>query len=267
MSLLRLLENEKTVWMGILNITPDSFSDGGAFFSPEKALSQALQLGGEGCHIIDVGAVSTKPGNNDVSADEEWSRLENVLPILRNSLPSHILLSLDTSSPTVAMRASAFIDLINDVYASRKIESNLTTSHVASQHKKALILMHMQGTPENMQVNPAYENCVEEVYAFLQERISFSQDLGVQNIIVDPGIGFGKSSEHNQELLKGKSLQKFAKLEVPVLVGLSRKRFLGEMYKIPEASERDKVSKEWEHICIENGVKIIRSHRGPLFKG
>ena len=277
--------------MGIVNVTPDSFSDGGQYSNPDKALAQALFLAKQGAHILDLGGVSTRPGALAVSAEEEWQRVHPVLAKIRQHAPSEILLSLDTSSPTVAARAAAegLIDIINDVAAGLVLEDAspapwLSTLDVAAEHDLGVVLMHMQGSPQTMQNNPLYKNCVADVCAFLQERAKVAQQKGVAFVALDPGIGFGKTQEHNLDLLSERGLQALVNLNLPVLIGLSRKRFLNSFlsaFATPEAcgtllsqtrvqaqqqqfQQRDLLSKEWEFRCLSWGARIIRSHRMPF---
>ncbi|NBW82731.1 dihydropteroate synthase [bacterium] len=281
-----LLDRTRVVQMGILNATPDSFSDGGMHNTPTTALKQALELVNAGAHIIDIGGASARPGSVLPSADEEWQRVADVLDILKTNLPKHILISLDTCSPAVALRAAErnCIDIINDVAASRAsmkvgekfgVAENwpeeITTAHVAAKYRLGLIVMHMQGEPHNMQANPTYENCVEEVSAFLEERANFARILGVQWCAIDPGIGFGKTLEHNLSLLSKEGLARLSASGTPVLIGLSRKSFLKNLAErkgeyplfhslAAERKWRDEQSKLWEDACAEWGARIIRTH-------
>jgi dihydropteroate synthase len=274
------------VRMGILNITPDSFSDGGLFSTAATALAQALDLYKEGAHIIDVGGVSTRPGAQAVGAEEEWNRVAPVLEKLRNVLPKHVLISLDTSSVEVAYRAgkAGFIDLINDVNASCSragvtefassgmLPDHWTTAHVAAHFGLGLVLMHMQGSPRDMQVNPTYSNCIEEVASFLEERLQFARSTGVRWCAIDPGIGFGKTLDHNLSLLSEAGLARLSETGAPVLIGLSRKSFLLKLaerngncpsFGSPqeEIQWRDNQSQIWENLCATQGARIIRTHK------
>ncbi|MBM3382561.1 MAG: dihydropteroate synthase [Betaproteobacteria bacterium] len=283
-----LMDRTKTVYQGIINVTPDSFSDGGQFDAPESAVAQALKLVQQGAHIVDVGGVSTRPGALEISAEAELERVLPVLKALRSQLPTDVLVSLDTSSPTVAYAAAQenLIDIINDVYSARKtravdtalsVKTNksqafgATTAHVAGHFDLGFIAMHMQGTPSNMQRHPNYENCVDEVALFLQERIEFARNCGVHWVAVDPGIGFGKTLAHNLELLCPAALAKLNELGAPVLIGLSRKSFLKMLAeaqnalplfasKEAEMQWRDQQSALWEENCVNWGARIIRTH-------
>ncbi len=289
----QLCAAENTVWMGILNTTPDSFSDGGCYLNAEKALNQALKLIVQGAKIIDVGGVSTRPGAAEISEQEEWLRIFPILQLLRKEIPQNILLSVDTSTPKIACQLAQhnLVDLINDVYAcakSQTIEMNgssteITTAHIAAQFNLGLCIMHMQKEPQKMQSAPQYTNCVAEVLEFLKQRAQWACSLGVSFICIDPGIGFGKSLHHNLELLAESALKKLASTPWPLLMGVSRKRFISESathsvcqqglpnyqiehdfdLSIPE--QRDRHTKIWEFHCIKNGAKILRSH--TLFRG
>ncbi len=262
------------LWMGILNITPDSFSDGGLHYTKNFALKRAIDLVKFGAKIIDIGAVSTRPFAQSVSYDEELKRLLPVLKEIRNSLSSDILISVDSFNPDVVyeLAQNNLIDIINDQYSgtiTKEFTYNselqkLNNPEIAAKFNLGYIIMHMKGTPENMQISPNYLNCIEEVFLFLQERMIYAERCGVKEIILDPGIGFGKTVEHNLELLSEKFIKKMSILNKSILIGLSRKWFIGQLYKELEvASQRDKVTKEFEYKCIEHGAKIIRSHVMP----
>lgn len=256
--------------MGIINVTPDSFSDGGRFFSPSDAITRAQEMVRLGAHIIDVGGVSTRPGSETVEPGEELRRVLPVLESLKDNLPAHALISLDSYSPRVAHEVArrGLVDIINDVYAGRceeKIDGRQeTTLSVAAKYDLGLVLMHMQGEPKTMQQSPFYENVVEEVRGFLKKHVELAMERGVKAIAVDPGIGFGKRLEDNLALLSPAGLQALVSLSTPVLVGLSRKRFLSQVdASLVEPSMRDELSKTFEYQCLANGVKIIRTHKLP----
>lgn len=267
--------------MGILNVSPDSFSDGGKYCSLEAAELQAKQLLHSGADLIDVGGVSTRPGAPELSTDDELNRVIPILRKLQNSVLSQAALSLDTSNPEVARIAAqeGLIDIINDVYAARKRVRNCgpggeleqTTAHVAAEFNLGLVLMHMQGSPATMQVQPEYSNCLDEVWAFLQSRLDFANSCGVHWCAVDPGIGFGKLLEHNLQLLSDQSFARMKELGAPLLIGLSRKSFLkllaeqnGGLPVFPDAEAelywRDQQSAHWEHKSAQWGASIIRTH-------
>jgi dihydropteroate synthase len=209
--------------MGIVNVTPDSFSDGGRFFAADDALEQALTLVREGASVVDIGGESTRPGSEMVSLDEELRRVLPVIEALAGSVG--VPISVDTMKADVARRAlAAGAALLNDVSALRFDDEMVD---VVAQSGSPVCLMHMQGMPKTMQDDPRYDDVVDEVLAFLEERMAFALARGVreEQIMVDPGIGFGKTVAHNLALLDG--LDRFTTLGRPVLLGASRKRFLG----------------------------------------
>lgn len=263
------------VWMGILNITPDSFSDGGLYYTKNYAVKRAIELVNYGAKIIDIGAVSTRPYAQTVTYNEELERLLPVLNEIRTSLPSEVLISIDSFNPRVVyeLAENNLVDIINDQFSSKILQEfefnsvfkNLNNAEIAAKFNLGYIIMHMKGTPENMQISPNYLDCAEEVFLFLQERMIYAERCGVKEIILDPGIGFGKTVEHNLELLSEKFIKKLSILNKNILIGLSRKWFIGQLYKeLDIASKRDKVSKDFEYKCIAHGVKIIRSHVMPV---
>lgn len=282
---MNLLSNVRVAQMGILNLTPDSFSDGGRYCSVPAALGHAVKLVSDGAHIIDIGAVSTRPGAEKVDVETEWQRVRDTLRQLRLMLPEKVLVSLDTFSPEVAFRAAdeGLIDIINDVAAAQVpndaagvgnntiLKNKRTTAHVAAHFDLGLILMHMQGEPQTMQLAPHYYDCVGEISNFLSGRLKFARTQGVRWCAVDPGIGFGKSLEHNLSLLTQESLARLQALDSPVLIGLSRKSFLKKLaerdaveiaFASPAEEElwRDRQSLHWEQACIGWGARIIRTH-------
>jgi len=209
--------------MGVVNVTPDSFSDGGQFFAPDAALEQALTLVREGASIVDIGGESTRPGSELVSLDEELRRVLPVVEALAGSVG--VPISVDTMKAEVARRTlAAGAAVLNDVSALRYDDE---MAAVVAESGCPVCLMHMQGMPKSMQDDPRYDDVVDEVLAFLEERMAFALARGVreEQIMLDPGIGFGKTVAHNLALLDG--LGRFAALGRPVLLGASRKRFLG----------------------------------------
>ena len=266
-------ENED-VWMGIINITPDSFSDGGNYFNTEAALKRALQLVQHGAKILDIGGVSTRPYAEAISTGEELDRLYPLISILKEKIPDEILISLDSFNPNVTytLAKENLIDIINDqfsgrisgVISSNKETRNITNAEIAASFNLGYVIMHMQGKPNNMQNDPNYKDCSEEVILFLRERMIYAEKCGVKEIILDPGIGFGKTVEHNLELLSPSFIKKLSALNKNILVGLSRKWFIGQLHKeLDIPCKRDYISKDYELKCIANGVKIIRSHVMP----
>ena len=240
--------------MGILNVTPDSFSDGGIYFTKEKAVERAMEMFEQGADIIDIGGESTRPGSEPVSLEEEVRR---VIPVIKEILlqKPDSLLSIDTTKSAVAREAcKAGVKIINDI-------SGLTFDpeilNIAKKFSASLVIMHIRGTPRDMQVNPFYENVISEIYEFLGGQIKKAIEAGVEDIIIDPGIGFGKRVEDNFEILK--NLSEFKKLGYPVLIGLSRKSFLGKILDL-EVNERDTATSIAETIAMINGASIIRTH-------
>ena len=241
--------------MGIVNVTPDSFSDGGAHATITDAIAHGLRLAEEGADILDIGGESTRPGADEVPEDEE---LRRVLPVIegltaRTTLP----ISIDTSKPAV-MRAAvaAGAGLINDVFALRR-EGAL---QAAAELGVPVILMHMRGEPRTMQAAPEYDDVVGEVHRFLAERLFACEMAGIakRNIVVDPGFGFGKTTAHNLHLLAG--LRRFTELGVPVLAGLSRKKSIGEITGRDVPAERLHGSVAAHLIAAQHGAAIVRVH-------
>ena len=251
----RILKLDRTHVMGIINVTPDSFSDGGTHNTAATAIAHGLKLVEEGADVLDIGGESTRPGADDVSSDEELRRVIPVIEALaaRVSVP----ISIDTSKPEV-MRAvvAAGAGMINDVYALRR-EGALDE---AASLGVPVVLMHMLGEPRTMQQSPEYDDVAGEVHRFLAERIFACEMAGIdkKKIIVDPGFGFGKNREHNLQLLA--RMQRFTELGVPVLAGLSRKRTIGELTGRDIPVERMHGSVAAHVIAAQNGARIVRVH-------
>ena len=251
----RLLSFDRARVMGIVNVTPDSFADGGEHATVEAAIAHGLQLAEEGADILDIGGESTRPGAQDVPVDEELRRVIPVIEALvkQTSLP----ISIDTSKPEV-MRAAvaAGAGLINDVYALRR-EGAL---EVAAALGVPVVLMHMLGEPRSMQEAPRYDDVVADVHRFLAERIFAAEMAGIakKNIVVDPGFGFGKTIAHNLALLA--QLQRFTELGVPVLAGLSRKKTIGELTGRSDPHDRIHGSLAAHLIAAQRGAMILRVH-------
>jgi dihydropteroate synthase len=242
------------VVMGILNLTPDSFYDGGKHNSIENALLHTEKMVAEGAKIIDIGAVSTRPGAHQISADEEWERMEAIIPLLKNNFPD-IILSVDTYRSEIAKKAvHAGAHIVNDISGGTIDEKMFTT---IAELNVPYVLMHIKGTPETMQKNPHYENVVEEVKQFFEERTAKLHALGIKQIILDPGFGFGKTVEHNYQLLN--SLDVFAAMGYPVLAGLSRKSMITKLYG-GEKQEALTGTIEVNKIALQKGAKILRVH-------
>lgn len=250
----RTLDLSGPVVMGILNVTPDSFFDGGKYERPEDALSQAEKMMRQGATIIDIGAVSTRPGAVAPSEEEEWARLEPVLQLLREKLPNAIL-SVDTWRAAIAEKAvNAGAHIINDISG-----GTMDAAMFATIGKLGVpyILMHIQGTPETMQQDPHYEDVVKEVNFFFEERLSQLKNAGASQIILDPGFGFGKTVEHNYQMLS--SLDTFAKMGHPVLAGLSRKSMTTKLLGIGK-TEALNATTALNTIALQKGAKILRVH-------
>lgn len=251
----RILKLDRPRVLGIVNVTPDSFSDGGEHDTLEAAVAHGLKLAEEGADALDIGGESTRPGAQDVSADEEIRR---VIPVIERLVKETSLpVSIDTSKPEV-MRAAiaAGAGMINDVYALRR-EGAL---EAAAELGVPVVLMHMQGEPRSMQDAPQYDDVVGEVHRFLAERIFAAEMAGIarKNLIVDPGFGFGKNREHNLLLLA--QLERFTELGVPVLAGLSRKRTIGELTGRENPHGRVHGSVAAALIATQRGAKLLRVH-------
>ena len=240
--------------MGILNVTPDSFYDGGIFLSRERALQHARRMVEEGVDIIDVGGESTRPGETAVSVAQELDRVVPVIEWLTGALP--VIVSVDTSKPEVMSAAvAAGARMVNDV---RALQADGAVEAVA-RLDVPVCLMHMQGDPGSMQERPRYTDVVDEVKAFLRARIAICAAAGIERkrILIDPGFGFGKTLEHNLALLR--RLDELKELELPVLVGLSRKSMIGTLLNIP-AAERLSASVALALIALFEGAHIVRVH-------
>ncbi len=250
----RELDLRRVAVMGILNVTPDSFSDGGRFLTPEEAIAHARAMVEEGADIIDVGGESTRPGARGVSAQEELERVIPVIAALRAILPTPI--SIDTSKPEV-MRAAvaAGAGMINDVQALRAPGALAEAAHLGV----AVCLMHMQGEPRTMQDDPRYGDVVAEVREFLRARKQAGIDAGIDasRIVIDPGFGFGKGLEHNLTLLR--HLHELTVLGSPILVGLSRKSMIGKALGLP-LEERLHASVALAVFAVQQGASIVRVH-------
>jgi dihydropteroate synthase len=251
------LLKERTLIMGVLNITPDSFSDGGKFFSFEDAVSQGKKLAAEGADLLDVGGESTRPGSRPLREEEEIRRVVPVIKELCGQIS--IPISVDTRKAEVAARAlEAGAQMINDISALRH---DPQMAAVAAAHRVPVVLMHMRGEPETMQIDPHYDDLIGEIHHFFRERIGYAEAKGVapERIILDPGIGFGKSPEKNHNLILLKHLRAFADLGKPLLVGPSRKAFIGKILDLPPG-EREEGTLGAVAAAICNGARIVRVH-------
>jgi dihydropteroate synthase len=250
----KLLDTSKPMVMGILNLTPDSFYNPGKFSDADYALASAEKMISEGAHIIDIGGQSTRPGAEMISAEEEWERIKNPLKLLHERFPDTIF-SIDTFYAGVAEKAvAAGAAIINDV-SGGSMDSKMFET--VARLKVPYILMHMKGTPQTMQQDPVYENVVKEVMDFFVERIQKLTALGVADIIIDPGFGFGKSLEHNYELLSRLSV--FKMLERPVLVGISRKSMVNKVIGT-KADNALNGTTVLHTVALQKGANILRVH-------
>jgi len=251
----KLKLSQRTRIMGVLNVTPDSFSDGGNYFDADKAVVHALEMEKDGADIIDIGAESTRPGAAAVPAAEQLRRIEGIVRILAKKLK--VPISIDTSDSLVARRClDAGASIINDVYALRKDEKLGT---VVARYKAGLVLMHMQNSPRIMQRNPRYNDVIAQITDFLKKAKEKALACGIreESIIVDPGIGFGKTTEHNLKIIK--YLSRFKVLGSPLLIGTSRKSFIGNVLGVT-VGEREFGTAASVALCASNGAHIVRVH-------
>ena len=259
----RLVLGKRTCIMGILNVTPDSFSDGGEFFTLDNAVAQGQKLFEEGADILDIGGESTRPFSDAVSAEEEIRR---VVPVIENlAARISIPISIDTTRAGVARRAiEAGASIINDVSALRFDHG---IADVAAEYDVPVILMHMLGTPRTMQVDPIYDDLIKEIKNFLKNTIDYAKSRGISKskIIIDPGIGFGKTVEHNLLLIK--HLHEFKTLDVPILIGSSRKAFVRNILKYktvkdinPDLAEVEIGTQASVAAAVLNGAHMVRVH-------
>lgn len=242
--------------MGILNVTPNSFSDGGEFDAPERAFEHARLMKAAGADIIDIGGESTRPGAEPVSATHEAARVLPVIAALKENGIGPI--SIDTRNASTAQAALAKgADMFNDVSA---LTHDPSSAQIAASSNKPICLMHAQGTPKTMQAEPKYDDVLLDVFDWLEDRINVAVAAGIERarIVIDPGIGFGKTTAHNLALLRGLSL--FHGLGVPILVGASRKRFIGEIADVPDAQQRLPGSLAVVILATTQGAQLIRVH-------
>jgi dihydropteroate synthase len=243
--------------MGVVNVTPDSFSDGGRFLDPQAAIAQGERLAAEGAAILDIGGESTRPGSEGVTAEEE---LRRVLPVVEGLSSTGAQISIDTSKAEVAEAAlDAGASYVNDVTAFR---GDPALASLVAERAVDCCLMHMLGTPRTMQDDPRYDDVVADVKAFLEQRLAFAVREGVpeQRVMLDPGIGFGKTVEHNLELLA--RLDEIAALGRPVVVGVSRKSFLGRITG-REPADRAVATAAANVLALERGASVFRVHDVP----
>ncbi len=247
--------------MGVLNVTPDSFSDGGTFVTVEQAVDHARQMQAEGADIIDIGAESSRPGAHPIDEREELRRLIPVVEAVRAAVSLPI--SVDTTKAAVARSAiQAGVAIVNDISA---LQGDSSMAQLVAETGVGVVLMHMQGTPQTMQQSPRYGNVVEEVMAFLQQRAQVAIACGVRSsqIVLDPGFGFGKLQEHNLRMLA--EFEAFTTLGYPVLAGVSRKQFIGNVIRRP-VHEREFGNAGAVAVAVLKGAHIIRVHDGRAMK-
>ena len=246
---------ERTRIMGILNVTPDSFSDGGCYLDANRAIAYAHQMIEDGADIIDIGGESSRPGALPVSTDEELARILPVIETLANG--TKVLLSVDTYKPAVAQSAlQAGANIVNDITAL----SDADMAGVVAEMDAGLVLMHMKGIPRTMQRSPVYRDLIPEILAFLRQRIDKAQEAGIcpDRIMIDPGIGFGKTAEHNLKILR--CLDVFQSLDKPILIGTSRKAFIGKILNLPNPDDRLEGTAATVAWAIAHGADIVRVH-------
>jgi dihydropteroate synthase len=249
--------SRRTLIMGVLNVTPDSFSDGGKFLEPKKAVEQGRRLAEEGADILDIGGESSRPGSKPVSEEEEAGR---VIPVLEELCPKiPIPISIDTRKARVAEKAlEAGAEMVNDISALRYDEK---MAALVAKWKVPVVLMHMRGQPETMQNDPHYDDLIGEILEFFGERMAYAAGRGIQGeqIILDPGIGFGKSLERQHNFIILKHLQRFKILNRPLLIGTSRKAFIGRLLALsPE--EREEGTMATVAVAIRSEANIVRVH-------
>ena len=240
--------------MGILNLTPDSFSDGGKFNSKTKGIKQALKMFKSGASIIDVGGESTRPGSKGIKVKLEWNRINKILRSVCKKIP----VSLDTRKSEIMQKGIKLgVKIINDVSG---LNHDPNTINILNKYKIPFILQHSQGTPEDMQNNPVYENALLDIYDFFDKKIHFLRSIGIKhnNIIIDPGIGFGKNLKHNMNLICNISI--FHSLGFPILVGISRKKFIKELSGVNDTRNRTGGTVSSVIYLMMQGVQILRVH-------
>lgn len=252
----KLLElGEKTVVCGILNITPDSFFDGGLYNNKRKAIERARQLVHEGAEMLDIGGASSRPGADPVAADEERKRIMPVLEALVDEVD--ILISVDTYRSQIAKEALEIgVDIINDITS---LGEDPDMAYVVAESGAGMVLMHMQGSPSTMQKNPKYDDVIAEISSFLQEAFNTATASGIDKdkIAIDPGIGFGKRPEHNLEIIR--RLSELRDLGQPIFIGVSRKSIIGDVLNLP-LDERIEGTAALVACSIMNGANIVRVH-------
>jgi len=255
---MKFLRLDEPLIMGILNVTPDSFSDGGKFNEITPAVKHALEMMYEGADIIDVGGESTRPGSERVNAEEQILRVADTIKSIREIALEEVEISIDTTLSKVAEAAiDAGASMINDVSAGN---DDPQLFELAADRNVPIILMHMQGNPQTMQINPVYDDVVEDIRAYLLERVEEAIAAGIkeENIVIDPGIGFGKTQEHNMQLMS--RLERFVDTGLPVLLGASRKRFMAAICEGVESDELVGATCATTVTGVNAGVQMFRVH-------
>jgi dihydropteroate synthase len=240
--------------MGILNLTPDSFSDGGKFNNKSKGIKHAVQMYAAGANIIDVGGESTRPGSRAINTKQEWNRINEILKSICKKIP----VSLDTRKSEIMKKGIKLgIKIVNDVSG---LNYDLETKNILKKYKVPFIIQHSQGSPENMQIKPSYKNELLDIYDFFEQKIKFLRSIGIKhnNIIIDPGIGFGKNLKHNMNLISNISI--FHTLGFPILVGNSRKKFIKEISGTNDTKNRTGGTVASSLYLMMQGVQILRIH-------
>ena len=245
--------------MGIINVTPDSFSDGGLHLQADSAIKHALFLASQGADILDIGGESTRPGAISISVKEELNRVIPVIQGIRDA-DCELPISIDTIKPEVARKAiEAGATIINDISG---LALGTELALIAAEYDASLIIMHSKGTPQTMQINPYYHDIVQEIASFLLEKAHIAKECGVKDIILDIGIGFGKTVDHNWQLLS--SLSTFATLGYPLMLGISRKSFIGKSLLIDTPAERDITTALLHAMLLNTKMHILRVHNVKL---
>ena len=240
--------------MGILNLTPDSFSDGGKFNKKNQGSRHAFKMFKSGANIIDVGGESTRPGSKEINVKKEWNRINKILKLICKKIP----VSLDTRKPEIMEKGIKLgVNIINDISG---LSYDIKTKNIIKKYRIPFILHHSQGTPENMQKNPKYKNELLDIYDFFEKKIKFLRSMGIKhnNIIIDPGIGFGKNLKHNMNIISKISI--FHSLGFPILVGNSRKRFIKELSEKNDTKNRIGGTVASSIYLMMQGVQILRIH-------
>ena len=250
----KLLDLNKPKIMGILNVTPDSFFDGGLYNTEKKVDTQVMKMIEDGMDILDVGGYSSRPGAKEISIDEEIDRVIPVVKFIRKTYPE-LILSVDTFRSEVARDCLDLgIDIINDISAGC-IDKNILD--VVAEYNCPYIMMHMKGTPQTMQINPEYENLIKELLIYFAKRIYLAREKGIIDIIVDPGFGFGKTLDHNYTIMK--KIENFKLLDLPILVGISRKSFITKQLDIDKKDSLNGTT-ALNMYFLEKNINILRVH-------